>query len=326
MAKYVIEDTTLTNTANAIRKKTGKTHTITPSNFATEIASIETGGGGSTVTKGIIINEFNSDGYATDVSVVGMTEIPNYYFGTYTDTDYTNALNKYLKEINLPSNLTRIGDYAFQSCSKLALTNLPNEIIDIGKNAFYLCSNLALTSLPERLTTINDDCFRSCSKLALTNLPEGLTSIGNTAFYACSKLALTNLPEGLTSIGVEAFGSCIGLTIIKIPSNVTTINDSTFSKCSNLKEITFLGNLVKINSKSYGGVFNDCSKLTKVILQNVTTVPQLGHTRAFKNTPIESGTGYIYVPDGLVDSFKSATNWSTYAAQIKPISELEAST
>ena len=34
------------------------------------------------------------------------------------------------------------------------------------------------------------------------------------------------------------------------------------------------------------------------------------------------GTDYIYVPDNLVDGFKIATNWSTYATQIKPISEL----
>lgn len=47
MAKYVIEDTTLNNTANAIREKTGKTDKLTPSNFATEIASIVSGGGSS---------------------------------------------------------------------------------------------------------------------------------------------------------------------------------------------------------------------------------------------------------------------------------------
>ena len=32
--------------------------------------------------------------------------------------------------------------------------------------------------------------------------------------------------------------------------------------------------------------------------------------------------GYIYVPDALVDSYKKATNWVTYADQIKPLSEL----
>ena len=43
---------------------------------------------------------------------------------------------------------------------------------------------------------------------------------------------------------------------------------------------------------------------------------------AFNNSSISTRTGYIYVPDNLVDSYKTATNWSTYANQIKPISEL----
>lgn len=32
-------------------------------------------------------------------------------------------------------------------------------------------------------------------------------------------------------------------------------------------------------------------------------------------------TGYIYVPRALVDSYKAATNWSTYADQIRAIED-----
>jgi hypothetical protein len=59
-----------------------------------------------------------------------------------------------------------------------------------------------------------------------------------------------------------------------------------------------------------------------LIIRNSTTLATLGSTNAFSNTPIASGTGYIYVPDDLVDRYKQATNWSTYASQIKGISEL----
>ena len=41
-----------------------------------------------------------------------------------------------------------------------------------------------------------------------------------------------------------------------------------------------------------------------------------------KGTTIEKATGYVYVPDDMVDTYKSATNWSTYASQIKGMSEL----
>lgn len=43
--------------------------------------------------------------------------------------------------------------------------------------------------------------------------------------------------------------------------------------------------------------------------------------KTFTNTLIASGTGFIYVPDALVESYKTATNWSTYADQILPLSE-----
>ena len=49
------------------------------------------------------------------------------------------------------------------------------------------------------------------------------------------------------------------------------------------------------------------------------TVVTLGSEDAFYFTPIEDGTGYIYVPSNLVDSYKSANGWSTYANQIRAI-------
>lgn len=43
MAEYLIQDTTLTGIADAIREKTGSTGALTPSRMVTEIANIETG-------------------------------------------------------------------------------------------------------------------------------------------------------------------------------------------------------------------------------------------------------------------------------------------
>ena len=69
--------------------------------------------------------------------------------------------------------------------------------------------------------------------------------------------------------------------------------------------------------------FINCTTLTAVIIRKSDSICTLTNINAFSGTPIASGTGYIYVPNDLVDSYKAATNWSTYATQIKPISELE---
>ena len=46
MSDYIIHDTTLTSIANAIRTKTGSNAQMTPSEMATAIGNISTGGGG----------------------------------------------------------------------------------------------------------------------------------------------------------------------------------------------------------------------------------------------------------------------------------------
>ena len=47
----------------------------------------------------------------------------------------------------------------------------------------------------------------------------------------------------------------------------------------------------------------------------------MANTNSLGGTLIASGTGYIYVPKALVDSYKSATNWTTYASQIRAIED-----
>jgi hypothetical protein len=66
---------------------------------------------------------------------------------------------------------------------------------------------------------------------------------------------------------------------------------------------------------------SNCGKLKAVVIRKSDKVATLVVTNALSNTPVASGTGYVYVPRALVDAYKSATNWSTYAAQIRAIED-----
>ena len=117
------------------------------------------------------------------------------------------------------------------------------------------------------------------------------TSIGDYAFCKCSELTTADFPAA-TSIGESAFRFCSALTTADFPV-----------------------------AKSIGSyAFNSCSKLTALILRSAT-MATLSNTGALSATPIKSGTGYIYVPAALVDSYKAASNWSTYANQIRAIED-----
>ena len=102
--------------------------------------------------------------------------------------------------------------------------------------------------------------------------------------------AYTN--EIVESIGDNAFRGCYKLITVNL-SAATSIGDSAFMSCS---------------------------ALTTLILRS-ETIAILRSTNAFFGTPIKSGTGYIYVPAALVDTYKAATNWSTYANQIRAIED-----
>ena len=86
-----------------------------------------------------------------------------------------------------------------------------------------------------------------------------------------------------------------------------------FYDCSNLAKIDF-----DVLEEMKDADFYQCSALKVVIIRS-PAVCTMSTSNAFQLTPIASGTGYIYVPAALVDSYKAATNWSVYADQIRTI-------
>lgn len=76
------------------------------------------------------------------------------------------------------------------------------------------------------------------------------------------------------------------------------------------------------NYKFNGYWFNN-NYFLKFLKLNYPYVIPLVRNAGLNNTPIGHGSGYIYVPDNLVDSYKSASNWNQFSAKIKGISKYE---
>ena len=101
---------------------------------------------------------------------------------------------------------------------------------------------------------------------------------------------------------------------VVIPDNVLTIEEGAFSACTSLETVDIGRNITLIGNH----VFKNCSNLTTVIIR-ATVPPSLTPYIPFGNTPIENGTGYIYVPAASVNAYKTAQRWSTYADRIRAI-------
>lgn len=123
--------------------------------------------------------------------------------------------------------------------------------------------------------------------------------------------------DTVSELGLYAFVYCRSLTKIRCDAVIRLANYA-MRDCTALTEARF-----DSLSKTIGNyVFYNCSSLVKLILPS-SDICQLLNVNSFAGTPIANGTGYVYVSDNLMDSYKTATNWATFADQIKPISELE---
>ena len=181
MAYRKVDEASLTAVADSIRAKGGTTGALAfPDGFVSAVQAIQAGGGEA-------------------------------------DSSFKDVIERTAVNPTLPSDLTKIGDYAFYNCRNMKLTSLPDGVTSIGLKAFYNCWSMVLTSLPGGLTKILKDAFGGCSKLALTSIPDGVTSIEEYAFDYCTDLSTITFEGTPSSISSVAFYGCTNLTTINVP-------------------------------------------------------------------------------------------------------------
>ena len=98
----------------------------------------------------------------------------------------------------------------------------------------------------------------------------------------CNMLQWVSIGKNVTSIGDYAFKNCYSLASITIPDGVTSVGNYAFKNCYGVAEYHL----------------------------KPTTPPTLSSTNAFSNIPSDC---IIYVPQGCLEAYQSATNWATYA-------------
>ena len=224
-------------------------------------------------------------------------------------------------------NIKSISDEALASATPLAVVTL-NGVTSVGKKAFKGCTSLESVSL-NTCNSFAKETFSGCSKLQTVSI-NSCTSLSSLMFNGCTALKTLNA-EKLTAIGNAFFDSFSNLTTVNTP-NCTSVGSSAFNNCPSLKSVR-LGTL----SGGFPAAFSNCYSLTSIVF-NCSSVLNLSDSSTFKNCYHLYGTVdatynpngdkdcYIYVPDALVDSYKTTTGmtdtyWALFADQIKPLSE-----
>lgn len=267
---------------------------------------------------------------------------------SYSNEDLTSVISRefycqtLLETVYLP-NITSIGERAFYQCFALTQINT-SKVTSLGAYAFYQCTSLISVNFP-LVTSISDYAFNGCTSLtnfvfpkvtgigtyALTNA--GITKITDENFPTLGattrciiKLIVPQVTEielsgpNLTlSNGSGAFRDCTSLISAKFPNagksvgaSYKALGNSCFYGDTAL-ELADLGYMEGIGTAA----FYNCTSLRTLILRltsKVVTLSSWGGSvleGIYKNPTLST----IYVPEALIESYQTATNWSTgYAA------------
>lgn len=144
-------------------------------------------------------------------------------------------------------------------------------------------------------------------------------TIYDTKIDPCTKLAILDIPNAIPAHNsggsLRTWGTALTYFRAWHESWAEWVQ-----LCNNSTNLRIIDLNVRPNRSVGFGVCTNCSSLIAFVNRCTEGVPGLAGTN-FAKTPIGSGTGYIYVPRTLVDSYKAATNWSTYADQFRALED-----
>ena len=237
----------------------------------------------------------------TDIDGEGAWNVAGY---EYCSVDYAPVWDGSLRYwFNIPSaNYTQTITYYISNVSETG----PQGIIDWGDGTID-------TSLESASTASHE--YASAGRYCVKITPTGAR--GRTNSYVAGNDLNT---DNTTLFGAEC-----------IDAGTTTkqIAGSAFRRCTNLKKVSIKNDIVEINSYAFansgiteltipssveaiGSYCFQRSSLLKIHMKP-TSPPTLG-TAAFQGTP---SSLVIYVPQGYLSAYQSATNWSSYASKMQ---------
>ena len=296
---------------------------------------------------------YKCTGLTEVVLLDGETE-EGYYDGVNGIEEEAFAECKYLESVTIPKSVSSIGEKAFYKCTRLQnLTVAEPEqdgdeyigLMTIGGEAFAECTQLQSFAFPLCLTRIGDkafsktglrnvslngivnletlgeEAFSYCSSLSSFEFPVleydewGYgPSIEKNLFKGCERLTSVTIPEGLFGITEGCFDGCVRLVTIELPASINWIGDYAFRDCGLTSLVIPGDSFYEIGSYAFQG----CASLTSLTILDQEPdfdYVYLGES-IFENTP---ASFRVYVPENLVEEYKSNEYWEAYADLIEAI-------
>ncbi|MEG2085207.1 MAG: leucine-rich repeat domain-containing protein [Clostridia bacterium] len=207
-----------------------------------------------------------------DVSIIQLPEsLTSLGIGCFAEVNDSYYSGSYLKQINIPSKITKLPDYTFFKCSSLTDFKLPNTVTELGKAVFVGCSNLKDIAFEnsDKFKIFNENYLVEVATKRLnsflTNSSSNITIKGNIgfdticedAFYYAQPTEII-LEEGIKFVQKNAFRKC-RVAKITFRDSACVVEDDLSTVSVPIKD-SVVPKLVihaKLNSKVYVKFIND---------------------------------------------------------------------
>lgn len=244
----------------------------------------------------------------------GVQRIGNYAF--------TSVFDYNSKNLKLPSTLNYVGGDAFMNKSslqdlyindlssfcKINFNNYDSAVFN-GSSTHLYVNNSQVTDLtiPNDITELKSFTFYNAETITSVTIPSTVTSIDGSGTFQQSGLRNVTVPSSVDSWnGMETFAYCTSLTEATL-NNSRNVGGYAFNDCSSLTSVTFGDNITAINYYAFQG----CTSLTSMTFESPT--PPTITSNSLQGIP---GSCKFYVPCSAVNTYRTASVWSSYASQI----------
>lgn len=300
----------LTAIANSIRAITGGTALLSLDEMAYELRSIGAGNNGdvigdtlydklTAIADAIRVITDDTKQFSLDemAQIIANIDVRRYYTIRFLDGD-TVLQESLIEEGEMPV-------YTGETPEKdeHQFLGWKPEIVAVTSDCDYIADWKSMTSYTRNYIQRS---FKTLNTSLITTMPE------QSAFAYNNQLTTVNLPA-VTTLGHNAFRDCSALLTATFAS-AESAGSAVFYGCSSLRVIDFYS-LKSIN----GSYFIEGSKQLKALILRGDTVVTLSSSLG-SNSNL-SRSYFIYVPRALVDSYKSATNWSAYSSRFRALED-----
>lgn len=195
-----------------------------------------------------------------------------------------SLINTTVRKVEIGANASCELPYCFYGFSAMEAITIPEGSVLYASRVFQGAGGFDFIALPKSATEVLSHFFEGIKRNVVVSLPETFSKAGSDMF-ANTHISAITIPDATAIIGAWWF-SRSALTSITLPDSVTAIGEYAFTACKRLREL-HLASTVPPTMKSLNALENVSAELV------------------------------IYVPVGSLNAYQTATNWSTYAAQMR---------